>query len=191
MNMLDLPPERQGPSAADAIAKVGYSHDKMMDLMVANPRVKQDDLAAYFGYTPGWVSRVVNSDSFKLRMAQRREQLVDPLIVASLEERFKALAMRGLEVMQEKLDQPAAVVAFGDAAKAVEIGAKGLAVGGYGQKVVDASVHIDLRGAIEEGHARRAQLRQPVVLEREPAVVEGEALPPTFDLDTEVEFSGA
>lgn len=173
--------------ADNAIDKVGYSHDKMIDLIVANPRVKQDDLAALMGYTPGWVSRVVNSDSFKLRMAQRRTELVDPLILASLEERFKALAMRGLEVMQEKLDQSADVVAFGDAAKAVELGAKGLAVGGFGQKVsVDASLTVDLRGAIEEGHRRRIELRQRTFVQETAAVIaEQVARPLTFDVGTE------
>lgn len=178
--------------AENAIDKVGYSHDKMIDLIIANPRVKQDDLAALMGYTPGWVSRVVNSDSFKLRMASRRAELVDPLIVASLEERFQALATRGLEVMQEKLDQPSDVVAFADAAKAVELGARGLAVGGFGQKVsVDINASIDLRAAIEEGNARRRELRMRTV----PAEAQVEAPVPLpvaaaralgFDLDTEV-----
>lgn len=176
---------------SNAIEKVGYSHDKMIDLIIANPRVKQDDLAALMGYTPGWVSRVVNSDSFKLQMAARRAELVDPLIMASLEERFSALAMRGLEVMQEKLDQPADVVAFGDAAKAVEIGAKGLAVGGFGQKVsVDASLTVDLRGAIEEGHRRRIELRQRTFT-RETAAVVVESAAPSLAFDLETEFAGA
>ncbi len=160
--------------AADAIAKVGYTHDKMIDLIIANPRAKQDDLAALMGYTPGWVSRVVNSDSFKLRMAQRRAELIDPLIVASLEERFKALAIRGAEILQEKLDQPAAVVSFNDAAKALELGAKGLAVGGFGAKATETHLHVDLRSAIEEGQQRRQELRGRVI-----------DMPRDFDLDTE------
>lgn len=175
---------------SDVINKVGLTHDKMIDLIVANPRAKQDDIAALMGYTPGWVSRVVNSDSFKLRLASRRAELVDPLILASLKERFEALAMRGMEVMQQKLDQPADVVAFKDAAQAVEIGAKGLAVGGFGQKVsVDVNASIDLRAAIEEGNRRRQELRAQVVVAA-PVVreVEGrsEEREVGFDLDTEV-----
>ena len=191
----------EGYDNGQAIQKVGYSHDKLIDLIVANPRIKQDDLAALMGYTPGWVSRVVNSDSFKLRMAQRRAQLVDPLIIASLEDRFKALAMRGLEVMQEKLDQPADVVAFRDAAQAVELGAKGLAVGGFGQKVsVDINATIDLRAAIEEGNARRRELRMRTIpadqgsesLDKrgeslDPRIVADPQPPPLgFGLDTEL-----
>lgn len=158
-----------------AIDKVGYSHDKMIDLIVANPRVKQDDLAAYFGYTAGWVSRIMSSDAFRLRMEQRRSELVDPIIAATLEQRFAALAMRGMEILQEKLDAPGTVVPFADAAKAVEIGAKGLAVGGFGNKVaVDVNAQIDLRGAIEEAQERRRQLHGATI-EVDVVVLEEEA----------------
>lgn len=142
-----------------AIQRVSYSHDKMIDLIIANPRIKQDHLAQYFGYTPAWVSRIMSSDAFRLRMEQRREELVNPIITATLEERFADLALRGAAIMQEKLDQPAELVSFADAAKAVELGAKGLAVGGFGSRVsVDVSANIDLRGALEEAQKRREEL---------------------------------
>lgn len=142
-----------------AIEKVSYSHDKMIDLIIANPRIKQDHLAQYFGYTPAWVSRIMSSDAFRLRMEQRREELVNPIITATLEERFADLALRGAAIMQEKLDNPAVMVTFADAAKAVEIGAKGLAVGGFGSRVsVDVNANIDLRGALEEAQKRREQM---------------------------------
>lgn len=160
-----------------AIEKVSYSHDKMIDLIIANPRIKQDHLAQYFGYTPAWVSRIMSSDAFRLRMEQRREELVNPIITATLEERFADLALRGAAIMQEKLDNPAVMVTFADAAKAVEIGAKGLAVGGFGSRVsVDVNANIDLRGALEDAQKRREQMLgatievDVVVVEEESAV---------------------
>jgi hypothetical protein len=155
----------------NAIVKTSYSHDKMIDLIVANPRVRQRDLAAHFGYTEGWVSRVMGSDAFRLRMALRQVELVDPIIVAKIEERFNALAMRGMEVLQEKLDQPSELIGFGDACKAVELGSRGLGVGGFGAAKVEINNNVDLRGAIEEAQARRAVTR----------------LTPAFTVDTEWE----
>lgn len=157
-----------------AIEKVSYSHDKMIDLIIANPRIKQDHLAQYFGYTPAWVSRIMSSDAFRLRMEQRREELVNPIITATLEERFADLALRGAAIMQEKLDNPAVMVTFADAAKAVEIGAKGLAVGGFGSRVsVDINANIDLRSALEDAQKRREQLLG-ATLEVDVTVVEEE-----------------
>lgn len=194
MNTLNMPLERSttglgiGFDEGKAIQKVSYTHDKLIDLIVANPRVKQGSLAAYFGYTEGWVSRVMSSDAFKLRMAQRRIDLVDPIITATLEDRFSALALRGLEVMQTKLDQPTDLVPFRDAAMAVELGGKGLAIGGFGAKVqVDVHNNIDLRGAIEEGHARRMERLRTVV--DQPASAGVQLEPPhqlAFTLESEV-----
>lgn len=144
-----------------AIGKISYSHDKVIDVLVANPRVTQRQLAAYFGYTEGWMSRMMSSDAFKLRVANRRTDLVDPLIVASVEERFKFLAVRGLEVLQEKLDQPTELISENLALKALELGARGLGVGGFAGSTVKVDIHnqIDLRAAIEEGNQRRVALR--------------------------------
>lgn len=91
-----------------SIAKVNYSHDAMIDLIIANPGVDQGDLAKAFGYTEGWVSQVMSSDAFKERLASRKKELVDPSIVASIEERFEAVANLSLERLKEKLERAAA-----------------------------------------------------------------------------------
>lgn len=148
--------------AANAIAKISYTHDKVIDIIVANPRVTLDDISGVFGYTPGWLSRMMNSDAFKLRMAVRRNELVDPLITAALKERFEAIAMRGLEVIQQKIDQPAEVVKFSDAAKAVELGAKGIGIGGFGVRPTVEVNNFDLRGALAEAQERRRQMVEPI-----------------------------
>lgn len=113
-----------------AIAKVRYSHDAMIDAIVMNPAVSQNELAAMFGYTPAWVSLVMSSDAFKERLEARRAELVDPTIRATLEERFKALVTRSLEVLQEKLSQPTTAIPDNLALRAAELGAKALAIGG-------------------------------------------------------------
>lgn len=113
-----------------AVAKVRYSHDAMIDMIIANPWVSQNKLAEVFGYTPAWVSLVMSSNAFKERLAARKAELVDPALVTSIEERFKALVTRSLEVLQEKLSAPASVVPDGLALRAVELGAKALGLGG-------------------------------------------------------------
>lgn len=90
-------------SAAGAIARVKYSHDAMIDAMIENPAVHQNELAAKFGYTVPWVSRICNSDAFLARLAQRKADLVDPTIAASLEEKLRALASVSLDVVLEKV----------------------------------------------------------------------------------------
>jgi len=90
-------------SAANAIARVKYSHDAMIDMIIANPAISQGMLAANFGYTQAWVSQVINSDAFQARLAMRKEELVDPGILASIEERFKGLIHQSVTVIGDKL----------------------------------------------------------------------------------------
>lgn len=121
-------------SAALAIARVKYSHDAMIDLLIANPEVKQGELAQQFGYTQAWVSRVMNSDAFLARLAQRKSDLVDPSIALTLDEKFRALANQSLDVIMDKLQ----VTKNPDTAlKALELSSKAL---GYGARQQNLNV---------------------------------------------------
>ena len=104
--------------------KISYTHDKLIDVMIAQPRAKRQELADIFGYSPEWISRVTNTDAFRMRMAARREEVVDPMLAATLEERFRAVTARSLDVLQEKLDQPAMTIPDNLVLRAAELGAK-------------------------------------------------------------------
>ena len=121
-------------SAANAIARVKYSHDAMIDLLIANPAISQNEIAANFGYTVPWVSRVMNSDAFQARLALRKEELLDPVIVASIEEKFRALASKSLDVVLDKLSMTNSAEL---GLKALEISAKAL---GYGARQQNLNV---------------------------------------------------
>lgn len=121
--------ELEATPRKNGIAKLRYSHEAMVDLIVQNPWISQNDLAAAFGYSPAWISCVLASDAFQTRLAARREEIVDPAIKATIEERFRALVIRSLEVLQTKLSQP--VVNDQVALRAAELGAKALGIGGH------------------------------------------------------------
>lgn len=113
-------------SAAKAIARVKYTHDALIDLIMANPELSQGDLAKLFGYTEGWISRVMNSDAFLNRMAERKTELIDPTIRLSFEEKLKALADKSIDIVHEKL---ATVKSVDLAMKALELSTKALGFG--------------------------------------------------------------
>ena len=90
-------------SASTAIARVKYSHDAMIDLIIANPAISQGQIASHFGYTQPWVSRIMNSDAFQARLAARKSDIVDPQLVLTVDEKLRALASKSLDVVLEKL----------------------------------------------------------------------------------------
>lgn len=118
-------------SGRPTITRVRYTHDAMIDMIIANPSVLQKQLAQMFGFTEGWVSIVINSDAFKARLAQRKEELSDPTILLTLNERFNSIVVRSLNVLQEKL-ATADVSKIPDnlVLRSIELGSKALGVGG-------------------------------------------------------------
>jgi hypothetical protein len=123
-------------STGNVIEKLSYSHKAMIDLIVANPMISQGELARAFGYTQPWISRILRSDSFREQLAERTSELVDPLVLQSIEQRFEALVTMSLDVLEEKLQrsaQPSADLAL----KAAELGSRAL---GYGARQGNISV---------------------------------------------------
>jgi len=113
----------------ETLPRLRYSHKAMIDMIVARPGISQNELAQAFGYTAAWVSTIMSTDLFQAALAARREELVDPAIRATMDERFKAVVTRSLEVLQEKLSAPSVAITDQLALRAAEMGAKALGLG--------------------------------------------------------------
>jgi hypothetical protein len=97
------------------IARVRYTHDAMIDAIIAEPAVRQKDLAEKFGISPTGVSAILNSDAFLARLEERKKEIVDPSLVATAEERLKGVLSQSLEILAEKLrpeNQPTSKLAL-------------------------------------------------------------------------------
>jgi hypothetical protein len=128
-------PSRQLPSSRGekapsmvGVQKVSYTHDAMIDYIIANPSVTQRAIARHFGYTEAWVSQVFSSDSFKKKLADRKAELVDPIILDTLNAGFEAVCRQSLDVIQENLnttrDPKLALAALKVSATAMGFGAR-------------------------------------------------------------------
>lgn len=119
-------------SAENAIGRVSYTHDAMCDLILANPAISKGAIALHFGYSQTWVSRIINSDAFLLRLSVRKAEVSDPSLILTIEEKLKVLVSESLDVLIERL----AVTKDKEIAlKGVEIGAKALGYGARQQNV--------------------------------------------------------
>lgn len=158
--------------AAKSLQKVRYSHDAMIDLIVENPVVTQGELAAYFGYTPGWVSQIINSDAFRERLAERKDELVDPRIRTSIEDRIRALADKSIEVLLEKLHQ---TQNMNVAVRALDVAARSL---GYGARPEGSRVQVNNYVALlPQREASASQWQQVYSPSAAPEVIEHAAVP--------------
>lgn len=86
------------------LKRLTYTHDAMIDLILQEPTVTHEELAEVFSYSKNWISRVVNSDAFIARLAERKSQLIDPQIARSLNERLSGVAIQSLDIISSKLN---------------------------------------------------------------------------------------
>lgn len=108
------------------LQKVSYSHEAMIDVLIAEPTITQNELAKRFERSVSWISIVMGSDAFQAALAKRRDDLTNPLLIATIEDRFRGLADRSLQIIADKLEASQSVdVAF----KALDISAKALGFG--------------------------------------------------------------
>lgn len=89
-----------------AIATVRYTHDAIIDEILMNPAISQGEISRLFGYTQAWVSIIVNSDAFKERLAERKGELIDPKITATLEARAETVSKLALDRLMEEIERP-------------------------------------------------------------------------------------
>jgi hypothetical protein len=141
-----MQPLESTESAKNALQRVRYTHDAMIDIIIAKPDVSQNTLAEYFGYTTGWISRITCSDAFQARLAVRRGEIVTPGLISTFEEKLKGLCDQSLELLTEKLEEKdeitgASKVEIGTIFKALEIGTKSL---GYGARQTNVAIQNNL-----------------------------------------------
>ena len=104
------------------IANVKYYHDAIIDEILVNPSISQGELAKAFGYSQTWVSIIVNSDAFKERLADRKGELIDPKLKASIEERLNGVAKKALDRIIDRLDNTAGMIKDGDLIQMAKLG---------------------------------------------------------------------
>lgn len=117
------------------LQSVRYTHEAMIDVILENPNIKQNDLAKRFDRSVPWISRIIGSDAFQAALAKRRDELTDPFLLATIEERFRGLAYQSLDIITEKLDSSKNIDL---AMKALDVSAKVL---GFGARTGGPSQH--------------------------------------------------
>lgn len=129
------------------IAKLNYSHDGMINLIIANRGISQNALAKHFGYSASWVSQVMSSDAFQARLLERASELEDPTLRATIEDNLKGMVSRSLEILKEKLDQPAASIPDNLALRTLELSTRAL---GFGAREAAVQVNVNMEAHLEK-----------------------------------------
>lgn len=125
-----------GGQSETTLKKLRYTHDAMIDILLANPAIRQKELATMFGFSEAWVSTVICSDAFQARLAVRRSDLVGHTLLLNFNERMRRMAFKSLERIETELEKQAACD-INVAMDALKVAAKGFGFGGGPQVQVN------------------------------------------------------
>ena len=168
-----VPPggERNPAEVKPAISKINYSHDGMINLLLANRGISQNEIARHFGYSASWVSQVMSSDAFQARLMERAAEIEDPTLRATIEDGLKGMLSRSMEILRQKLDAPPASVPDNLALRTLELSTRAL---GYGAREQTIAVQVNVDQHLEELGGRLTTLLTRKKAETQPPVeVEG------------------
>lgn len=140
---LPLETSNRAGAGVPRLERVSYTHDAMIDLVLQNPMISQNEIAAHFGYTASWVSIIFNSDAFQARLAARKEEIVDPLVRGKVEEAIKGLVSRSVEILRDKLDGPNTNTDL-----ALEVFKASTKAAGYGARTGNVQVNVNAPGSL-------------------------------------------
>jgi hypothetical protein len=138
-----------GPGKGQPVQKLHYTHEAMIDLIIACPEISNEEIALRFGYTPSWISTVVVSDIFQAKLASRREQIIDPELRTSVRAQFKGLLERSMEILRHKMNAPAKDVPDQLAVQVAKMASTSLGFGVKETKVTiqETNLHLTELGA--------------------------------------------
>lgn len=133
------------PPARPGIAKLRYSHEAMIEMIVADPAIHQNELCRRFGMTPSWISTVINSDAFQVKLHERMGEVWGEMAV-SMSDQFKGLMARSMEILRAKLDSHHTVVPDQLALRTLELTSR---AAGYGARDT-TTVNVNVTQQIED-----------------------------------------
>lgn len=81
-----------------------YTHQAVIDEILANPLIERKELADKFGVSENWMKKVINSDAFQTVLDKRREQIVNPIISQTVQERLRGVTNSAIDLLQTRLD---------------------------------------------------------------------------------------
>jgi hypothetical protein len=140
---------------AQTIQKLRYTHEAMIDILIAEPWVSQNELADRFGMSASWVSTIICSDLFQSQLAERRDQLVDPELRLSIKTQMEGLHARSMEILRHKLNRLPDDVPDQLALQVAKVMSQGLGMGAPKVSISETHVHLEELGQNLVGLLRR------------------------------------
>jgi hypothetical protein len=105
--------------------------NELVEWLVVHPGATHAEIGAAYGRPAGWFSTIVVTSEFQDAMGPRRAEIDNPGVTTTLEERFQALVVRSVDILQSKLSvaNPDPLLTL----EAAKLGVRALGLGNAGR----------------------------------------------------------
>lgn len=93
--------------AANQIQRVSIKHDAILDYLLVNPDKKLGLVATHFDVSQAWLSVIIHSDAFQVRLKEKGSDLFGATIVP-LREKILGVAHIGIDKLGDALENASA-----------------------------------------------------------------------------------
>lgn len=141
-------------------------YESIIDAMILGPEKTKAEIAKELGVSVHYLYQITSSDVFQARYAERRAEL-NTHIAEEITNRLGGLALRGLDIIKERMDnQEASKLPLEEVQSATDMALRSL---GYGVKQPGAGVNVQINQQIPTGaspeilHTARHRIRSQQV----------------------------
>ena len=112
-------------SAAGAIKRVNWWHERIVDWELMNPQLTMGDCALHFGKSETWISRIRNSDAFN-EFRDRRIAEHQDMVSTSVIDKTEILAKQSLDLLHTRIREEQETIALSFVKETAEMALKAL-----------------------------------------------------------------
>jgi hypothetical protein len=110
-------------------APLQFTFPALIDVLINNPGFSAVQVGQCFGQGAGWFSRILATKAFQVALDPVRDRIANPEFSMTLDERFAALTIQSVSVLQEKIEKNGKALPDLTVVKIAELGVKALGMG--------------------------------------------------------------
>jgi len=110
-------------------APLQFTFPALIDVLINNPSFSAQQVGECFGQGAGWFTRILATRAFQDALDPVRHMIANPDFSMTLDERFAALTIQSVSVLQEKIEKNGKALPDLTVVKIAELGVKALGMG--------------------------------------------------------------
>ncbi len=86
------------------VKNIRNAHMIIIEKLLSEPGITITKLASVTGYSRQWLHKLMSSDAFEAKLAEKQKAMIEPIILETIADRIKGLTSRTIEILEERME---------------------------------------------------------------------------------------